>query len=329
MNRVLVSILAISWLLLCGCEAETRPTQPSGGAEATEDFSQLGLLRRMDWTFGLGEDFASPEPQTADFIPPSPAAEKPEKALAAANPESENAPRPQPPRRIIRNAKLTLEVDSPAQGQQKITSLVEARSGYVVSSELSQFSDEAASQSLTITARVPAAQFDAMLTQLRRIGSRVVFENVTGQDVTEEFLDVEARLRTQQALEAQLLHLLKQTATVSNALEVQRELTRVRTEIETLAGRRQFLENQSALSTITILLHPPEAFVAASATGLGDKFKRAIGDGVRIAVAITLLLLRLLFALLPLALFVGLPLRFWRSRFARRQTEPPTAAAAP
>ena len=75
--------------------------------------------------------------------------------------------------------------------------------------------------------------------------------------MTEEYIDLEARLRAQRALEAQFLEIMKTANKVSDALEVQRELANVRSEIERVEGRRRFLENQSSLSTIKVVLQTP------------------------------------------------------------------------
>ncbi|PYS79964.1 MAG: hypothetical protein DMF66_00895, partial [Acidobacteria bacterium] len=139
-------------------------------------------------------------------------------------------------------------------------------------------------------------------------GSRVTAEKITGQDVTEEYIDLEARLRTQKALEAQLLDIMKGARAVSDAITVERELANVRTEIERLEGRRRFLENQTSLSTIKVTLQPPSPLV--STTGFFRSVRSAFGDGIDIAAAITLFLIRVLLALIPLAVFIGLPFFF-------------------
>ena len=226
-------------------------------------------------------------------------------------------------RKIIRNADLSVETDEPPAAMRRVASLVEARGGFVVTSESRQQAGAdggKAYEVITMEARVPAAQFDAALNDIRAVGSRVTAEKITGQDVTEEYIDLEARLRTQRALEAQLLQIMKQAQEVSDAITVQRELTNVRTEIERVEGRRRFLENQSSLSTVKVTLQPPSPLV--STTGFFRSVRRAFGDGVDIAAAIVLLLIRVLLAMLPLAVFIGLPLFFlWRylARRARRR----------
>ena len=97
--------------------------------------------------------------------------------------------------------------------------------------------------------------------------------------MTEEYIDLEARIRTKKALEAQFLEIMKQARKISDAMEVQTQLAEVRTEIERLEGRRRFLENQSALSTINITLHTPTPVVAAATRGFVYDLKAAFGDG--------------------------------------------------
>jgi hypothetical protein len=162
------------------------------------------------------------------------------------------------------------------------------------------------------------------------VGSHVRHEKTTGQDVTEEYIDLEARLRTQRALEAQYLEIMKQANKVSDALEVNRQLAEVRGVIEQTEGRRRFLENQAALSTIKVTLQTPAPLVSANATGFFVGIKQALGDGVDIAAGIILVLIRIVIALVPVLLLIVLPLALlWR--FLRRYRQPRASAppAAP
>lgn len=212
-------------------------------------------------------------------------------------------------RKIIRNAELSLESDAPTEGQRKVTAIAEANGGFVVTSESKQSNIEGQlkpDMTVTVVVRVPAAQFNTVLDQIRGVGSRVTLEKVTGQDVTQEFMDTEAHIRTKKALEAQFLEIMKQARTVSEALEVQRQLAEVRGEIEKLEGRRRFLENQSSLSTITVILQPPGQIVSSS--GFFASIKRAFSDGIDIAATITLFLIRAILAFIPVLLLIFLPI---------------------
>ena len=241
-------------------------------------------------------------------------------------------------RKIIRDADINLEVASPAEGQRKLGTIAEAHGGFVVTSE-TRLQDNVARDSqpaeiATVQLRVPASHFDAALAEIRAIGNRVRAEKQTGKDVTEEFIDLDARLRTQRALEAQFLEIMKRADKVSDALEVQTELATVRTEIEQVEGRRRFLENQAALSTINVTLQPPASLVSVNTSGFFAGIKSAFGDGIDIAAAIILGIISFSIALLPVLLLIVLPLvlvwrYFIRPRFRRTKTAapaPPTAA---
>ena len=231
-------------------------------------------------------------------------------------------------RKIIRNGRISVETDDPLDGQRKITSIAESRGGFVVTTEFKQDGKNSSNQSVIIAIRVPAPQFDETIAQIRATG-RVLAENVSGQDVTEEFLDLEARLKTQKALEIQFLEIMKQARKVEDALQVQSEIANVRTEIERIEGRRRFLANQAALSTLTVTLSTPAPVViTATTTGFGHSVRQAFADGIDFAVEIILALIRLLIMLVPVAIFILLPaalifrffFRRWRAN--RRAAEP-------
>jgi hypothetical protein len=242
-------------------------------------------------------------------------------------------------RKIIRNANLSIETDNPTESQRRVSAIAEAKGGFVVTTDAKQQNAEGQLKPVsvvTVTVRVPAAQFAAVLDEIRGTGARVSQEKITGQDVTEEFIDIEARIRTQKALEAQFMEIMKQARTVSDALEVQRQISVVRTEIERHEGRRRFLENQSSLSTITVTFQPPTQIV--STAGFFYSVKRAFGEGLDAAATITLFFVQAIVTLLPILLFIFLPIglllryilrRFRRAQMARQlarepQTVPPT-----
>jgi len=211
-------------------------------------------------------------------------------------------------RKIIRNGNLTVEVASPVEGQRQISSIAEAHGGFVVTSEMTQQTSEDNSKpsvSVNLVVRVPATQFDSVVQEIRAAGSRVLQEKRTGQDVTEEFIDLEARIKNQTALETQFLEIMKRAGKVEEALEVQRQLAEVRTEIEKLEGRKRFLENQASLSTINVTLQTPTQIV--NAVGFWYNVRSAFADGVDVAAAIVLFLIRAIIALLPVLVLIVLP----------------------
>src|SRR5882672_11370485 len=229
-------------------------------------------------------------------------------------------------RKIIRNANLTVEVASPVETQRKIASIAESHQGFVVTSESTQRTAEDKTKpevTINLVIRVPAVQFDQIMEEIRAVGTRVPQEKTTGQDVTEEFIDLEARIKNQKALEAQFIEIMKRAGKVEDALEVQRELADVRTEIEKLEGRRRFLENQASLSTINVTLQTPTQII--NAAGFWFSIKSAFSDGFAVAVAIIYFLIRAIIALSPVLVLVVLPLalmaKFVIKRLRRTRTE--------
>ncbi len=236
-------------------------------------------------------------------------------------------------RKIIRNANLTIEVALPLESQRKIFSIAESHGGFVVTSEMTQQATEDKSKSqlsVNLVVRVPSSQFDQVVEEIRATGNRIVQEKRTGQDVTEEFIDLEARIKNQKALENQFLEIMKRAGKVSDALEVQTQLADVRTEIEKLEGRKRFLENQASLSTINVTLQTPAQIV--NAVGFWYNVRAAFADGVDVAGGIVLFLIRAVIALLPVLVLIVLPLALiakFAFKIARRRwrSEPATVGA--
>jgi len=237
-------------------------------------------------------------------------------------------------RKIIRNANLTIEVTSPADIQRRIVSIAESHQGFVVTSEATQRTGDKTKPEMTVNlvVRVPAAQFNAAMEEIRGVGQRMIQEKVTGQDVTEEFMDLEARIKNQKALESQFIEIMKRAGKVDDALSVQRELAEVRTDIEKLEGRRRFLENQASLSTINVTLQPPTPIV--NATGFWYSVRSAFSDGMDVASGVVLFVIRAVIALVPIIVLIVLPLslivKFGIKVFGKRfKRAPATAGASP
>jgi hypothetical protein len=168
---------------------------------------------------------------------------------------------------LIRTGQISLEATNPAALVEQVRQIATAASsgsdaGYVADERL-QSTD--ASFTATITINVPAPTFAAVMQQLRQLGTRVLNETSSSQDVTEQYVDVDAQLQALRATQAQLLQLLSKTQNVSDTLSVQRELATVDTQINQLEGRENYLKAHSAFSTIVVTIQPPVAAKAAPA----------------------------------------------------------------
>jgi len=171
--------------------------------------------------------------------------------------------------------------------------------GFVVQSFASQGSGSRIAEG-SLVLRVPAESYDAALSRLRGLGKVESLEE-SGQDVSKEFVDLNARIRQLRAVEAQLLELLQQANDVPAALAVQSQLSQVQLDLEQARGRLQYLDNRVAFATISMSMHelvvvPPKgdgfSIVDAWATA-GAAFLTVVGwifIGIAVAAPVLILL---------------------------------------
>jgi hypothetical protein len=199
----------------------------------------------------------------------------------------------------------------------EIVRLVRARRGYVAGNDVAGASGER--RSGTWTVRVPVEAYETFLADVARLGE-VQKTHAEAEDVGEEFYDVDARLRAKRLEEQRLLvHMERSTARLTDILAVERELSRVRGEVERMEGRLRFLADQTALTTATITVHEARSFVPSRPVPFGAQAARtlsgsvaALGAAVRGATLAAL-------ALLPWLVVVGVPaLLVWRAARRRR-----------
>jgi hypothetical protein len=152
---------------------------------------------------------------------------------------------------IVRTGNLVLIVNDVPETLQRIVDLANSLNGYVVSSNQYKEGERLVGQ---ITIRVVAERFTEAVRMLRALALEVTSENTTSKDVTEEYADLKARLGNLEAAELQLVRIMEKAEKVEDVLAVQRELTRVRGEIEQTKGRMQFLERTSETSLIQVTL---------------------------------------------------------------------------
>ena len=149
---------------------------------------------------------------------------------------------------IIRTVNMSIVVDQIQPAIDDISELADDMGGWVVST------DRSLKHAGSISLRVPAADLDSAIAALREMARDVESEVSTSQDVTDEYYDLQSRLKNQRATEAALIRLLDRAENVQHALEVQRELTNVQENVERILGRIKLLEETSAYSLITVHL---------------------------------------------------------------------------
>jgi hypothetical protein len=169
------------------------------------------------------------------------------------------------PSMIIRNGQVTVQVDSLEPAMAAVQQLATQLGGFVGNSSL--YAAEYQRRRATIELKIPAARFDAALAGLEPIGT-VESVSSTAEDVGEEFVDVTARVTNARRLEDRLVSLLATRAgKLEEVLAVERELARVREEIERYTGRLRYLQSRVSVSTLTVTLQEPAPLVR---TSLGD-----------------------------------------------------------
>jgi plastocyanin len=176
-------------------------------------------------------------------------------------------------RMIIRNGYMQLVVTDVTTAMQQITTLADTYGGFVVNSNVQEDQSRLYGN---ISIRVLSTHFEDALADLRAMAVDVKSESTSGQDVTEEYTDLDAKLRNLQAAEAQLLKLMEQAGNVTEILSVQKELVATRGEIEQTKGRMQYLEQSSDLALIQITLEQSKLAVEFNASA------RSVKEGEKI-----------------------------------------------
>jgi len=158
-------------------------------------------------------------------------------------------------RMIIRTVEMELIVHDTEATLETVRALTAEFNGYIASSNSWHEQGVLAAR---LTIRVPAEDLDTVLGRLRTLG-QVESENQSGEDVTEEYVNLEARLKNLELAEQELQELLQtrqETGKTEEILEVYRELINIRGQIEQIKGRMQYLENMSVMATINLTLTP-------------------------------------------------------------------------
>lgn len=257
--------------------------------------------------------------------PPAVAAPEPAKPADGADPL---APVSTSARKLIQEAELRLEVESYEDARRSIDAGMAQIKGYVANAQIEHADARVSRAELTL--RIPAAELPQALASFRNLGT-VLHESLKTQDITEEYVDLEARIATARKLEARLLELLAGgTKDVKDLLEVERELARVRESLERLEGKRKLFDGQVAMSTLTLRLVTRQSYEAGQPRGLGRQLSDTLGSSWRALGAFGRGALVVLVALLPwLPLLLGAAWIGWRSlRWLNRALAPRHAVAA-
>jgi Domain of unknown function (DUF4349) len=310
-RRTVVSIMAFLVLAgLVGVACGGRTGAGAGGGVAAPAKGAPGSGSTSGGAGSMGRDMAGPAPAPVERQP----------ALAGPAPGAPAAVGP----RIVKNASITLQVRNGTFDRlfQQATLVAGQAGGYVASSQTTQGGHRSGS----LVVRVPVGAFEQALGRLKALG-KVRSEDVSGQDVTSQYVDLQARLRNWEAQEAVLLGLMAKATSIPDSIRVQQQLQDVQLTIEELKGQLRVLGDQTDYATISVSM-AEAGFVTPKPkerSGLAEAWHRALDGFVAVIAAIVVGL----GYLLPIAVLILVLALIYRWVLRPRLAPAPPAAPAP
>ncbi|PWH18653.1 MAG: hypothetical protein DDG60_00015 [Anaerolineae bacterium] len=242
-------------------------------------------------------------------------------------------------RKVIENAELAIVVADPKARSAEIAQLARELGGFVVSSKIYErtMPSGASVPEANITIRVPAASLDEALARIKADVVEVRWENRSGQDVTNEYVDLQSRLKARQAAEAQLLKMMEQAQNAEDALAIFNQLIEIQSEIEVLKGQIKYYDESIATSAITVQLIAEESIQPIQIGGWRPQgeVRDALQALVRFLQGFVNFIIWLVIFIIPagaviitmLALLWRLLRWFWRKVFPKKVPAPAVKAA--
>jgi hypothetical protein len=235
-------------------------------------------------------------------------------------------------RLVIRNANLTLVVTDPTASVEAITKMAEDMGGYVAS--LNMYKAAYGTGNLTatqgtITVRVPADRLDEALDSIKVGAIEVRSENVSGEDITQQYVDLQGRLRNLEAAEEQLQEIMGSATTTEDVMMVHNQLVQVQAEIESVKGQIQYFEQSARLSAITVELIPDVAAQPIQIAGWRPQgtAKAAVETLIQTLQFLADAGIWAVICVLPIGLLIGVP-AYFIVRAIRRRRKTAKAKAA-
>ncbi|NML39316.1 DUF4349 domain-containing protein [Chitinophaga sp. G-6-1-13] len=189
---------------------------------------------------------------------------------------NEHSFQPAAEQKIIKTARIIYSVEDFAAAKKRVAGIVSKAGGYILAETQHGDGTEKRNQ---LDIKVPAAAFDSCVDRLTSGVSRLDEKSINSQDVTAEYVDLDARMKTRVATEQRYLDILKQARTVKEVLEVEAQLKSIREEIEAAKGRLQYMDRQVSYSTIHLEYYQVLALSAPEAPGFFPRVGLALRNG--------------------------------------------------
>jgi hypothetical protein len=294
---IALMVVCIAVVAAAGCMAIPSKVldQSSGSSEAVYDYSSSNVVR------------ASSDAKMSSYastVPMPVASSAPTSGSGIDN-------------KIIKTAYVTIEVKDVTGSVEVLKNLVTGKGGYLSSSSVSEGYNNRLSG--TVVLRIPQAEFESSLAGVKAIGT-VKSVSTQGEDVTEEYVDIQAQKTSYQNQLAQYNEIMKKAVKVSDVIEIQQQIDRVQTELNRLEGRLKYLNSRIDMSTITVNLQEPEPVGGET----GHNFVTAINEGIAGFLGMIDFIIILIFTLLPVIILgiIGYGIYRWR-----KGNQPATAPA--
>ncbi len=205
-------------------------------------------------------------------------------------------------RMIIKTGTMNLETEKYDETINQINDYVKKTGGFITNSS-SQVNASGKKQG-AITIRITSDKYDAMIKDMGNFG-KILNSQINGNDVTSEYIDLQARMTTQAELEKRLLSLLNEkTAKLVDVVEVEEKLSSVRQNIEQSQGRMKYLKNQSDFSTLTVSVYEPSLMITSSGGGFFYEIERGFSKGLKGFTEVLSGMITFFIALMPVVILI-------------------------
>ena len=242
-----LSLIVVAMTILTACGGSAAYEEPAAPQEPGQFVEESRAEPADDFGYA-GEAEKSAEAMPAEGV------------VVQTVPDVANAPRQAAgvDRKIIKNAEVNVLVEDSDIAIDRLTQVVGDAGGYIVSSRVwyQTHRDGENYKYASITLGIPVDQFEVTMRRVRGLAIRVTDENASGEDVTDQFVDLESRLANLEATQARIQTFLEDAKTVDEALRINQELAAIEAQIEEVKGRMNYLSDRSAFSTITVTIAP-------------------------------------------------------------------------
>jgi PKD repeat protein len=253
----LVSILVVSMIAAAGCSSSAKVPATSGARDESQYTAPAATTTKSNSGSKTTMTTIAPTTTLAPITTsmPYPSADYESSHNVVYTDNSTN-------RMVVRTGNLQLVVGDVSVSLDEIVKITSDLNGYVVSSQKWKEGERTIGN---ISIRVPAETYDQAMSALRNTAIDVINETTSSSDVTQEYVDLSSRLKNLEATETQLFKIMESAEKTEDVLNVQRELTTIRGEIEQTKGRMQYLEQTSATSLIVVQLTQAQIVVKINA----------------------------------------------------------------